>query len=127
MALAIAELYADYTAVFIASVVGVGLVLFSFGLSRILAPRSRSEAQGIPYECGIQPIGENWSQFNVRYYLFGILFLIFDVEAIFIFPWAVVFAEGSPLIFYEMIIFAAVLLFGLLYGWKKGILQWQES
>ncbi len=120
-----AEYFADYTAVLIASAVGAGVVLFSFVLSLLVAPRSPSTLKGTPYECGIPPIGRNWTQLNVRYYLFAILFLIFDVEAVFLFPWAVVFAKGSALIFYEMILFIGVLLFGLLYGWKKGILQWR--
>jgi len=106
-----AEFFADYTAVFIASIVGAGVVLFSFALSLIVAPRSQSVAKGIPYECGIVPVGEGWAQVHVRYYIFGILFLIFDVEAVFVFPWAVVFAQGSALIFYEMIIFIGVMPF----------------
>ena len=121
----LADYFGNYTAVFIATLVGAAVVLVSFFLSFILSPRSRSALKGTPYECGMPPIGEHWAQLNVRYYLFAILFLIFDVEAVFLFPWAVVFAGGSPLIFYEMILFIAVLLFGLLYGWKKGVLQWR--
>ena len=121
----LAEYFGNYTAVFIATLVGAAVVLVSFTLSFVLSPRSRSALKGTPYECGMPPIGEHWAQLNVRYYLFAILFLIFDVEAVFLFPWAVVFAGASPLIFYEMILFIAVLLFGLLYGWKKGVLQWR--
>ena len=71
------------------------------------------------------PIGEHWSQVNVRYYLFAILFVIFDVEVVFLYPWAVTFLDLGAFAFYEMIIFMAILFFGLIYAWKKDILQWK--
>ncbi|MBI2846612.1 MAG: NADH-quinone oxidoreductase subunit A [Chloroflexi bacterium] len=118
------EYAVNYSAVAIAAIFGAGAVVLAFILSRILAPRGNSPEKSSPYECGMAPIGQYWSQLHVRYYLFAILFLIFDVEAVFLFPWAAIFAEGSAAIFYEMIIFIAILFFGLIYGWKKGILQW---
>ncbi|MFQ5934375.1 MAG: NADH-quinone oxidoreductase subunit A [Dehalococcoidia bacterium] len=120
-----AEYSLEYIAVLIATIVGVVLVLFSFAMSFLLAPRSKSEAKNTPYECGIPPLGRFWSQMHLRYYIFGILFLIFDVEAAFLFPWAIIFKSGGAVLFYEMILFIAILFFGLIYGWKKGILQWK--
>lgn len=96
-----------------------------FAASFLLAPRRRSKDKALPYECGIQPAPYSWSQIHVRYYIFGILFLIFDVEAVFLFPWAVIFLESTPAVFYEMLIFIGILLFGILYGWRKGALQWR--
>ncbi|MEE9198940.1 MAG: NADH-quinone oxidoreductase subunit A [Dehalococcoidia bacterium] len=115
----------DYTAVLIVTIAGIGLVLFSFAMSMMLAPRSRSKAKETPYECGIPPVGRFWSQMHLRYYLFAILFLIFDVEAVFLFPWAVVFKGGGAVLFYEMVLFIAILFFGLIYAWRKGVLQWK--
>jgi NADH:ubiquinone oxidoreductase subunit 3 (subunit A) len=79
----------------------------------------------IPYECGIPPAPYRWSQVHIRYYVFAILFLIFDVEAVFLFPWAVVFLDTVPAVFYEMLIFIAILFFGVVYSWRKGVLQWR--
>jgi NADH:ubiquinone oxidoreductase subunit 3 (subunit A) len=67
----------------------------------------------------------DWTQFTVRYYIFAILFLIFDVEAVFLFPWVLVFLETATFVFYAMIIFIAILLFGVAYAWRKGVLQWR--
>ena len=64
-------------------------------------------------------------QIHVRYYIFAILFLLFDVEAVFLFPWILIFLDGASWVFYEMILFIAILLFGVLYGWRKGVLQWR--
>ena len=78
-----------------------------------------------PYECGIPAAPYHWSQIQIRYYVFAIIFIIFDVEAVFLFPWALNFVEAVPIVFYEMLIFIAVLFFGVIYGWRKGVLQWR--
>ena len=78
-----------------------------------------------PYECGIPPAPFRWSQINLRYYIFAILFLIFDVEAVFLFPWAVIFMDNN-VAFYAMMMFLAVLAFAILYGWRKGALEWSK-
>lgn len=123
----IEEYFKDYTAVLVATIAGTGMVLASFILSLLVSPRARSALKDIPYECGIEPVGDHWSQMHFRYYVFAILFLIFDVEAVFLFPWAVVFLspEIGSVIFYEMLIFLGVLFFGIIYGWRKGVLQWR--
>ncbi len=115
----------NWMAVVLAGVVGFAAMGIMFVVSALLAPRRPSAIKAIPYESGIIPDSYSWSQLNVRYYIFAILFLIFDVEAVFLFPWAIVFLESVPAVFYEMLVFMAVLLAGLGYAWKKGVLEWR--
>ena len=115
----------NWMAVMLVAAVGVAAMAAMFALSRLLAPKRPSEAKDMPYECGIPPAPFMWSQIQIRYYVFAILFLIFDVEAVFLFPWAVVFLETIPAVFYEMLIFIGILFFGVIYGWRKGVLQWR--
>jgi NADH-quinone oxidoreductase subunit A len=115
----------DWGAVLIVGGVGLAAILGFFLVSYILAPRRHSDIKETPYECGIAPAPYLWSQVQIRYYVFAILFLIFDVEAVFLFPWAVVFLTAIPAVFYEMLMFIAVLFFGVVYGWRKGVLQWR--
>lgn len=119
------ELLDNYTAVFLAGILGTLLVILALVASRILAPFSRSAGKATPYECGMLPLGRVRTQVQVRYYLFAILFLIFDVEAVFLFPWAVTFVGVGKAAFYEMVLFIGILLGGLVYAWKKGVLQWK--
>lgn len=115
----------NYTAVVITAVVGFMAIGLMFAASYVLSPKKRSEMKEMPYECGIPPAPYSWSQFQMRYYIFAILFLIFDVEAVFLFPWAMVFLTSVKAVFYEMLIFMGILFFGILYGWKKGALDWR--
>lgn len=103
---------------------GIGVVLGGLLTSRLIAPRSQGKAKSSPYECGILPMGEPASQFNFRYYIFALLFIIFDVETVFMYPWALVFKELGWFAFWEMIIFILILALGLLYAWKKKVLRW---
>ena len=121
----ISELFADYIAVLIATMLGFLLVAGALIANRVLAPRQPSQTKGTTYECGMLPIGRSRSQVHFRYYLFAILFLIFDIEAVFLFPWAVTFVEIGEQAFWEMVVFIAILAFGLLYAWKKGVLNWR--
>lgn len=114
----------NYLAVFLASIIGFFLVATALIATRVLAPYSKEENKATSYECGMVPIGRTRVQIHVRYYLFAILFLIFDVEAVFLFPWAVNIAESSPMVFWEMVVFIVILAAGLGYAWKKGVLQW---
>lgn len=93
-------------------------------LSRLLAKRSSNPAKGEPYECGIPTSGTSWIQFNVGYYLFALIFLVFDVELIFMYPWAVVVKQIGISALIEIVIFMFILFMGLLYAWKKGALKW---
>jgi NADH:ubiquinone oxidoreductase subunit 3 (subunit A) len=116
----------NYLAVFLAVIVGIILVATALIAARILAPYSREGGKGTSYECGMLPIGRTRAQINTRYYLFAILFLIFDVEAVFLFPWAVNIAQSSQTAFWEMVLFIGILAAGLGYAWRKGVLQWQK-
>ena len=115
----------NWMAVLLVAAVGVVAMGLLFGLSHVLAPKRPSEIKETPYECGIPPAPFMWSQVQIRYYVFAILFLIFDVEAVFLFPWAIVFLKAVPAVFYEMLIFIGILFFGVIYGWRKGVLQWR--
>ena len=115
----------NWLAVALTAAVGIIAVAALFAVSYVLAPKRPSDAKNMPYECGIPPAPFAWSQIQIRYYVFAILFLIFDVEAVFLFPWAVVFLQTIPAVFYEMLIFIAILFFGVIYGWRKGVLQWR--
>jgi len=114
----------DYAAVLVFLLVGIGLVLFTFFLSRLIRPAHAYKAKNQNYECAEQPIGNSWIQFNNRFYIFALIFVIFDVEAVFLFPWAVAFGQLGLYALVEMIIFIGVLMFGLYYAWKKGALKW---
>ncbi|MBI2435045.1 MAG: NADH-quinone oxidoreductase subunit A [Candidatus Hydrogenedentes bacterium] len=111
---------------FVLMLVALSIAFVAGGLiaSRLLAPHRPGRVKNTPYECGEVPIGQAWIQYNVGYYLFGLLFLIFDVEAAFLCPWAVVFKQIGLAGFLEMAIFLAVLIVGLIYAWRKGALEW---
>ena len=115
----------NWIALLLAGIVGFGAIAIMFAASFLISSRRSSEIKSTPYECGIPATPYAFSQINIRYYIFAILFLIFDVEAVFLFPWAVVFM-GSNIAFYAMMIFLAVLFFAIVYGWKKGVLEWRR-
>jgi|TARA_Y100000994_G_C15633191_1_gene417947 NADH:ubiquinone oxidoreductase subunit 3 (subunit A) len=115
----------NWAVIAIMGFLGLSSVLGMFLISFLIAPKRKSEIKDAPYECGILPDSYNWSQINIRYYVFAILFLLFDIEAVFLFPWALIFVKAVPIVFYEMILFIAILFFGLIYAWKKGVLEWQ--
>jgi NADH-quinone oxidoreductase subunit A len=94
------------------------------GLSRLIQPRRPTEQKLISYESGVDPTGEGWSQSQIRYYVFALLFVMFDVEAVFIFPWAVRVDALAWFGLVEMIVFIVVLALGLVYAWRKGVLRW---
>jgi len=106
-------------------IVAVALVGGAILFSTFVAPKSSNPQKFEPYESGIPTHGSTWLQFNVGYYLFAILFLIFDVETVFIFPWAVVMKELGLITFIEIVIFLFILGLGLIYAWKKGALKWE--
>lgn len=107
---------------FLVGAIFVGVVLIFSGL---IAPTSKNPAKSEAYECGIPTTGVTWLQFNIGYYLFAILFLVFDVEIVFVFPWAVVMRELGMVAFVEIVIFFFILGLGLLYAWKKHALIWE--
>jgi len=104
---------------------GIVLVAGANFLSGLISHKSDNPQKREPYESGMITIGSTWVQFKVGYYLFAILFLIFDVEVAFLVPWAVVFQEIGGVAFIEILIFLFILGLGLAYAWKKGALQWE--
>ena len=104
---------------------GAGLVGGAILFSTFIPPSSLNPQKAEPYECGIPTQGVTWLQFNIGYYLFAILFLIFDVETVFLFPWAVVMKEVGMVAFVEILIFLLILGLGLLYAWNKKALVWE--
>ncbi len=104
---------------------GITFVASASVVSWVIRPRASNKAKKSPYECGEVIQGDARVQFNVRYYLFALIFVIFDVEILFTMPWAVVFRQLGQTAFLEMAAFILVLGLGLFYAWKKGALQWQ--
>ena len=104
---------------------GIILVAGANFLSNLISPKSDNPQKREPYESGMTTIGPTWVQFRVGYYLFAILFLIFDVEVAFLVPWAVVFGDLGTIALVEIIIFLFILGLGLSYAWKKGALKWE--
>lgn len=123
----------NYGAVLIAMIIGAFLVLTALIGVQILAPRRKTALKGQVYECGMLPIGRNWAQVHVRYYVYAILFLVFDVEIVFLFPWAVSFVGliddpgFDKVILWQMVLFIVTLVLGLAYAWRKGVLEWKPK
>jgi NAD(P)H-quinone oxidoreductase subunit 3 len=92
--------------------------------SRLLRPERRGPERRTTYESGMEPIGGAWIQFNIRYYMFALVFVIFDVETVFLYPWAVAFHRLGLLAFIEALVFIAILVVALAYAWRKGALEW---
>jgi NADH-quinone oxidoreductase subunit A len=107
---------------------GVGVLIFGGAMTanRVLRTTKPSAAKSSTYECGLDPVGGGWAQAQIRYYIYAYLYLLFAVEAVFLFPWAVIFDDpGFGLVaVVEMAIFVGVLALGLLYAWRKGVLRW---
>jgi NADH-quinone oxidoreductase subunit A len=107
----------------IAAAVAIGLIVASSALGK----RARSPQKDTPYECGIAPTGSARERFSVKFYLVGMIFILFDIEAVFLYPWAVVFRELKMFAFVEMLLFVALILVGYVYVWKKGALDWSQT
>lgn len=112
-------------AIIVFMLAGIVLVAGANFLSDLISPKSDNLQKREPYESGMTTIGPTWVQFKVGYYLYAILFLVFDVEVAFLIPWAVVFKEIGMVAFVEIIIFLVILGLGLAYAWKKGALKWE--
>lgn len=118
--------YSQYLTLAVLVVAGAGLYAAVVTLNRLMRPSFPSPAKLTTYECGVEPAGSGWTQMNIRYYVFAFLFVIFDVESVFLFPWAVVFSRPGfqTVALVEMVIFVTLLAVGLLYAWKKKVLEW---
>ncbi len=114
----------DYAYVAGFAAAGLAFLVFALAVGSLIQPKDPSGRKLTTYECGEIPLGQSWSQFNIRFYVYALCFVIFDIETIFLVPWAVVFKSVGPIAFVEMAIFVGVLLLGLAYAWKKGALKW---
>jgi NADH-quinone oxidoreductase subunit A len=118
------EFLRSYLTAALMGAAGFGLVALLLGISRLIRPARDVGDKYVTYESGVNPVGWAWSQSQIRYYLFALMFVIFDVEAVFIFPWATRLEVYGVFGLIEMGVFVGVLLLGLLYAWRKGVLRW---
>jgi len=111
---------------FIGLLAGVAITLGAVPLilASFIAPKKPGNAKQAPYECGMESQGDPWMQFRVQYYVYALLFVVFDVEVVFIYPWALVWKDFGPVALVEMALFLLILGVGLVYAWKKGVLEW---
>ena len=114
-----------FTLLVVVILTAIALVAVALGIARAISPRSYNPQKGEAYECGIPTRGQSWMQFKVGYYLFAILFLMFDVETVFLFPWAVVADQVGVYALVSVGFFLVVLILGLAYAWRKGALEWK--
>src|SRR5262245_51424802 len=122
----------EYIPILIVFIFVAGFALTNIVFSHVVGKRKNTRAKLLPYKCGMDPVGSAHQRFSVKFYLIAMLFILFDIEAVFLLPWAVVFKtlsgtlklhgqSGRPFVFFEMMIFIAVLLVGYVYVWKKGL------
>ena len=116
--------FQSYSVVLGVALAGAALVAVAILAARAVAPRRPLREKLTTYECGIDPVGEGWSQTQVRYYIYAFMFVVFDVESIFLFPWAVVLERFGLAAVVQMTIFILILAVALLYAWRKGVLRW---
>jgi NADH-quinone oxidoreductase subunit A len=112
--------------VFVAFLLPIALLLPAAAvlIGILLGPRKPNPIKGTPYECGIETVGDTWVQLRASYYIFALIFVIFDVEAVFLFPWAVAYGQMQLYMVLEGVLFLLILAAGLLYAWRKGALEW---
>ena len=110
--------------VLIFMIIGVAFVVIGFTTSRLLRPSRPNPEKLTSYECGEEVVGSSWVQFNIRFYVVALIFILFDVEVVFLFPWATVFKGMGHFAFYEMMLFVGILVLGLAYAWVRGDLEW---
>jgi NADH-quinone oxidoreductase subunit A len=124
---------AHFATVFLFLLFGIFFAFLALGIAKLVRPQRPNPAKLTTYECGELPQGSSWVRFNIRFYLIALFFIVFDVEVVFLFPWAVVFRQLlpvhglGPLVFWEMVVFLAILAVGLAYVWAKGDLDWVKS
>ena len=117
--------YMYFTLLIVVILTAIALVAVALGIANAISPRSFNPQKGEAYECGIPTRGKSWMQFKVGYYLFAILFLMFDVETVFLFPWAAVVQDLGVYGLVSIIFFLVILVLGLAYAWRKGALEWK--
>ncbi len=115
----------QYLLIAVLTAVAIVLGVAPLILARFVAPKKPGASKQAPYECGLESKGDPWMQFRIQYYVYALLFVIFDVEVVFIYPWALIWKGLGPVAFLEMALFIAILGVGLVYAWKKGVLEWE--
>jgi NADH-quinone oxidoreductase subunit A len=112
--------------IFVAILLPIGLIIPAIPIliARFIAPHKPNPIKQSTYECGVETYGDTWVQFKVQYYIFALVFMIFDVEAVFLFPWAVAYERLAFYMVLEGVLFILILVGGLLYAWRKGALEW---
>jgi len=116
---------ADHLVLAMFVVIGTLFVPVTLLAARLLAPSKPEPKKLTTYECGSQPVGPPWVQFRIGYYVYALLFVVFDIETVFLYPWAVAFNRMGAFILVEMLVFIGILAFGLAYAWKEGALSWR--
>ena len=115
----------QYLFIGVLALASIGLGGMPLLLARVVAPKKPGKTKQAPYECGLESTGDSWIQFRMEYYVYALLFVVFDVEVAFLFPWALVWRTMGEIAFLEMLIFLAILAVGLVYAWKRGLLEWR--
>jgi NADH-quinone oxidoreductase subunit A len=117
----------EFATVLVFILLGAVTVALMLGVSRLLQPRDQTAVKLSTYECGEVPFGSSWVQFNIRFYVIALIFIVFDVEVALLYPWAVIFQRLGLLAFVEALIFIVILMAGLAYVWKEGDLDWVRA
>jgi len=120
----VSEFLRSYLTVGIFLITGLAMGALMVGIAALLRPTRKQPEKYLNYESGVDPVGSGWSQSHIRYYVYALLFVLFDVEAVFIFPWATRLEAYGLFGIVEMFIFILILLLGLAYAWRKGVLRW---
>ncbi|MBC9783386.1 NADH-quinone oxidoreductase subunit A [Heliobacterium chlorum] len=115
----------EYLGISLFLAAGFIIPIAAFLVSRLFQTRRTSRVKADPYECGMETIGDTWVQFKSNYFLYALVFVAFDVETVFLYPWAVKFQQLGTFAFVEMFIFIAILVVGFWYAWKEGALEWK--
>ena len=118
----------NYLPIVVVFVLVSGFVFVSLIMTHLIGPRVYNPVKMMPYESGVDQVGETRIRFSIRFFLIALLFIIFDVEIIFLYPWAIIFNDFlsfGPFIFIEMVVFLGILAFGFIYAWRNGVLDWE--
>ena len=115
---------ADYGFIVVFTLIAFSVPILGLAAAWLLRPKLPGEIKNAIYECGLETVGETWVQFKVQYYIYALIFVIFDIETVFLYPWAVAYNKLGLFALIEMFIFIAMLVVGLLYAWRKGALEW---
>ncbi len=115
----------EYIPILIFMSIAIGFACFAIAASYFLGQRKPTAAKQSPYECGVTTVGPTYRRIPIKYYIIALLFLLFDIEVVFLYPWAVIFKEMKVFAFITMVVFIGILLVAYIYIWKKGALEWE--